>query len=151
MIYIILTLLLIIADQISKYIVRGTLSGGAVVRVIDNIIELAYVENRGAAFGLFQNTRLILIFLTVIILAVLLWYIIKSKKHPLLMTAGALIFAGGVGNLIDRVFIGYVTDFIHTLFIDFPCFNIADICVCVGGALLIVYLLFIGVKGEKNE
>ena len=153
MIYSVLAVVMIALDQYTKFIAKSALGSGNVCGFINGIIDFVYVENRGAAFGMFQDTRWFLVVLTVLVLLVLVTYIIKTKmRHPLFLTASALIFAGGIGNLIDRVFLGYVTDFIHLLFMDFPCFNIADICVCTGGALLVYYLLFIDLrKGEKHE
>lgn len=152
MLYIILAVVMIALDQYTKYVARAALGGGNVVGFIDGVIDFVYVENRGAAFGMLQDTRWFLVALTVLVLAVLTFYIIKTKaNHPLFLLAASLVYAGGIGNLIDRVFMGYVTDFIHLLFMDFPCFNVADICVCTGGALLVVYLLFIDLrKGENN-
>lgn len=152
MVYIILALVAIALDQYTKFVARGALAGGKICDFIPRTVDFVYVENRGAAFGVMQDTRWFLIALTVVVLAVILIYVFKSKKkHPLFLLSVALVFAGGIGNLIDRVFFGYVTDFIHLLFIDFPCFNIADICVCTGGALLVIYLLFIDAKkGEKD-
>ena len=141
--YIILSVLMIAADRYTKIIAAEALSGGKSIDFIPHFMDFVYVENRGAAFGMMQNTRWFLAVLTVAVLGAILAYVIKSKnRSPLFMTAASLIFAGGVGNLIDRVFFGYVTDFMHFLFIDFPCFNVADICVCTGGALFVIYLLF---------
>ncbi len=153
MLYIILAVVMIALDQYTKFVARGALGGGEVAGFIDGVVNFVYVENRGAAFGMLQDTRWLLVALTVLVLLVLTFYIVKTKPlHPMFLAAAALVYAGGVGNLIDRIFMGYVTDFIHLLFMDFPCFNVADICVCTGGALLVIYLLFIDLrKGEKHE
>lgn len=152
MIYIIISFILVLVDQYTKYIARMTLSSGNVVGFIPKVIDFVYVENRGAAFGILQNSRYFLAVLTIIILLVLVLYIKKAKiKHPLFLISASLVFAGGTGNLIDRLALGYVTDFIHFMFVDFPCFNIADICVCVGAAMIVIYLLFINeYKGEND-
>ena len=153
MIYAVLTLVLIALDQTAKFIARKILAGSGPVGFIKYIMDFVYVENRGAAFGIMQDTRWFLIALTLVVLAVLLVYVIKTKnKTPLLLSASSLIFAGGIGNLIDRIAFGYVTDFLHFLFIDFPCFNIADICVCIGAVLMIIYILFSeNIRGEADE
>lgn len=155
MIYVIIAAILVAADQITKFAIKHFISDGHTVNVINGVVNFIYVENRGAAFGIMQNTRWMLVAMTLFILIALIGYITFTKKrHPLLLSAASLIVAGGVGNLIDRVFFGYVTDFIHTVFMDFPCFNLADICVCVGGALLIIYLFLpekSAQKGDRNE
>lgn len=139
----IFSVLLIAADQYTKYLAVTYLSSGNTVDFIPGVLDFVYVENRGAAFGMLQDTRWFLIVITVLALIFVAVYAFTRKKRgPLLMSAVALIFAGGFGNMIDRVVNGYVVDFIHTLFIRFPCFNVADICVTVGGVLLICYLLF---------
>ena len=143
MIYIIVAVLLIIIDQVAKALARTFLAGGFAVGFIPHIIDFVYVENRGAAFGIMQDTRMLLIIMTLIIITALFIYIIKTKqRHPLFLFSSMLIIAGGIGNLIDRIIFGYVTDFIHFMFFDFPCFNIADICVCIGAVLIVIYLLF---------
>ena len=153
MIYAVITLVLIALDQAAKFIARKFLLGAGSVGFIKYIMDFVYVENRGAAFGMMQDTRWFLIAVTLLVLVALLIYVIKNKsKTPLFLSASALIFAGGIGNLIDRIAFGYVTDFFHFLFMDFPCFNIADICVCVGGALMVIYILFSeNIRGETDE
>ena len=153
MIYVVITLGLIALDQVAKFIVRKFLIGAGSVSFVKYVMDFVYVENRGAAFGIMQDTRWFLVAITFVVLAALLIYVIKNKsKTPLFLIASSLIFAGGIGNLIDRIAFGYVTDFLHFLFIDFPCFNIADICVCVGGALMVIYILFSEtVRGETDE
>ena len=142
--YGILGILLVVADQLTKYWAKNALANGATVDFIPHVMDFVYVENRGAAFGILQDTRWLLIGLTVVVLGVLLVYAYKTKKrHPVFLLSVALIVAGGIGNLIDRLFFGYVTDFLHLLFMEFPCFNLADVCVCAGGALIVIYLLFL--------
>ncbi len=135
---------LIAADQITKHLARIYLSDGSIVPVINHVLDLVYVENRGAAFGFFQDTRWLLVGLTSAILCAAAAYMIRHKDtHKLLSLSVTLIFAGGLGNLIDRAINGYVVDFFHILFIDFPCFNVADTCVSIGCVLLAIYLLFL--------
>ncbi len=142
--YGILGILLVVADQLTKYWAKNALANGATVDFIPHVMDFVYVENRGAAFGILQDTRWLLIGLTVVVLGLLLFYAFQTKKrHPVFLLSVALIVAGGIGNLIDRLFFGYVTDFLHLLFMEFPCFNLADVCVCVGGALIVIYLLFL--------
>lgn len=143
MLYVILSVLLVIADQITKFLTVKYLSPSGNIVVLKNILSLTYVENRGAAFGILQDGRWFFIVVTIIILAALTYYI---KKHPgkgkLFNLSVSLIYAGAIGNFIDRLFKGYVVDMIHATFINFPVFNFADCLIVVGVILLYVYILF---------
>lgn len=150
--YGILGILLVAADQLTKYWAKNALANGATVDFIPHVMDFVYVENRGAAFGILQDTRWLLIGLTVVVLGLLLFYAFQTKKrHPVFLLSVALIVAGGIGNLIDRLFFGYVTDFLHLLFMEFPCFNLADVCVCAGGALIVIYLLFLDRPAQPEK
>ena len=113
------------------------------VVIIPKILSFSYVENRGAAFGILQDKRWVFMTLSVLLIALLI-FIIKYAKitHPLFIISTSFILGGGIGNMIDRIFLGYVVDFIKATFIDFPVFNIADSAVVVGTILLGVYLVF---------
>lgn len=146
MIYSALFIILVLIDQIIKYICVNSLQEIGSIPLIENVLHFTYVENRGAAFGIFQNAQVFFIVVTSAVLIGMVIYLkIKSPVQPVLLTAITLIAAGAVGNLIDRIFRGYVVDFID--FRVFPVFNIADIAVCCGAALLIIYILFL----EKKE
>ena len=120
------------------------------IPVIQDIFHITYIHNTGAAFSIMEGriSVLILLPLVMIIGAVIFMLIMRKKGHPVLMTSVALIAGGGIGNLIDRIALGYVVDYLD--FRVFPIFNLADIAVCVGCGLLIVYVLFIDGK-QKNE
>ncbi|WP_296141400.1 signal peptidase II [uncultured Anaerococcus sp.] len=144
--YIIFIVIGLILDRITK------------IYAINNLIEkpyngtllnFTYLENRGAAFGILQDSRLFFIILTLAIVAVLVYYFIKNyKKNPIILNiALAMIISGAIGNFYDRLFQGYVVDFIEFAFIKFPVFNIADIFVTIGSLLMIIYLLFL----EESE
>ncbi len=141
---------LVITDQLTKYMVVNMLMPVGSVPVIGDFFKFTYLENRGAAFGIFQNQRWIFIVLTFAILAVLLWisfrYEIKSK---MLFASLVLVAAGGIGNLIDRIFLGYVIDFISFSFFP-PIFNFADCCITVGAVMLLVSMIFIKNPAEKK-
>lgn len=132
-------------DMISKYLtVQLLLPLGREVVVIPYLINFSYVENRGAAFGILSDKRWVFMVLSVIFISALIVFAIKSKiTHPLFCVSIGMIIGGGVGNMIDRIFVGYVVDFIRATFIDFPVFNIADSSVVIGVILFIVYVLFI--------
>ena len=141
MIYVISALLIII-DQATKYITVSKLKPLGSVEIIKGILSFTYVENKGAAFGILQNARWVFIIATIIIIAALIVYKIKFKvKSKIFDCSSALLISGGIANLIDRIFLGYVVDMIEVTFIDYPVFNFADCCVVVGAILLCIYVL----------
>ncbi len=150
-IWFILALLLIFIDQLSKWLAVIFLQGNGTVGVIPFLFDFTYVENRGAAWGMFSEQRWVFILIsTIAILALFAFLFIERPKNKLLLAALFLILAGGIGNMIDRLALGYVVDFIEFAFMEFPVFNIADSCVCIGAALLILYLIIITVEDYKN-
>jgi len=141
MIYVISALLIII-DQATKYITVSKLKPLGSVEIIKGILSFTYVENKGAAFGILQNARWVFILATIIIIAALIVYKIKFKvKSKTFNYSSALLISGGIANLIDRIFLGYVVDMIEVTFIEYPMFNFADCCVVVGAILLCIYVL----------
>ena len=152
MLYLLLAGLLVAADQLIKVWAQTVLKPMVSMDIIPGVLSLYYHENFGAAWGILQGQRWLLLGVTGVILAVLLAALVLKKfKGPLLQSAVALILAGGVGNLLDRALHtgGYVVDYIYFELINFPIFNLADVCVCVGTGLLAVYILFI--EGKKKE
>lgn len=132
-------------DQWTKFLAVENLKGKADIPLIPNVLYLQYLENRGAAFGIFQDQKIFLILLTSFILigvCYVLWKIPSDKKYIYLKMLCFLITAGGIGNLIDRVRLDYVIDFIYFAPIDFPVFNVADIYVSVGMIFLFIVVLF---------
>lgn len=137
-----LCIALIILDRITKILTINLLKPIESIVLIPKVLSLTYVENRGAAFGIMQNARWIFVVVTVAVLAALCVYIVKTKPQSRLFKwSAALIGAGAVGNLIDRICYGYVVDMIQATFIDFPVFNFADCCIVVGTGLLCLYIL----------
>ena len=151
LIYIILIPLLTVLDQLIKYLVVTYLKPIESVTVIPYLLEFRYLENSGAAFGIFQNMTWFFSVATVIITVVISVYLYKNNPvHSLVRTSAIMIIAGGFGNLIDRLFLGFVVDFIHVMFFDYI-FNFADCLVVVGVCLFIIYTLFIMKDSEKKE
>ncbi len=146
---------LILADQLSKIAIKANLEVGESVPVIGEFFKLSHINNYGAALSMFQNDTLLLIAIPVIAMVAAIWYMEKhSDSHWSLALAIELIVAGGIGNLIDRVTQGYVTDFLDfTAYIPFWnwIFNVADIAVCVGCFLLVLYLFFFDKPEEKAD
>ena len=144
MIKIILPILIILFDQLTKFIVEKYLYFKQIA-VIDNILLLTYVQNRGGAWGIFNNIPLLFIVLIPIVVIGLFWYMSKSK-NKLEIISVCMIIGGALGNYIDRIFRGYVVDFID--FRIWPVFNVADIFVVVGGILLILSAILIKKDGK---
>ena len=150
MISLISVIVLVAADQIIKYWAVGALAEESII-LIDGVLSFTYHENYGAAFGLMQNMQTLLISATLIILLGIIVLICLGKiKGNLLVSSIALITAGGIGNLIDRLSNGYVIDYIYFELIDFPIFNFADCCVVIGCGLMILYVLLDERKGKKE-
>ena len=149
MAYIILAAIIIL-DQATKFIYVG--AGAPTITLIPGLLGLTYVENRGAAWGLFNNNQpLLYIFSALVTLAMLAFFIRKYKKlNKLLRIALALIMAGALGNMIDRFAFMYVRDMIQFLFIDFPIFNVADSAITIGGVLLFIDVIFFE-QEKKND
>lgn len=132
-------------DQLTKLLAVKNLKGKADIPLIPDVLYFQYLENRGAAFGIFQDRKIFLVLLTSLILVgvcYVLWKIPADKKYIYLKLLCFLITAGGIGNLIDRVRLDYVIDFIYFAPIDFPVFNVADIYVSVGMVFLFIVVLF---------
>lgn len=144
--------LIIAFDQITKILATEYLKGKEPVSFIKGVVQFKYAENTGMAFSLFSGARWIFVVLTLIVCAVALWYIFSNRCKPLwLYWSIAVVASGGIGNLIDRAFYGYVVDFIEPVFIDFAIFNIADCAVTLGGVSLIAYLIFDMFKKEDKK
>ena len=138
--------LLILLDQVTKLLALQNLKGQNPVTLIPDVFQLLYVENRGAAFGILQNRQWVFLIITVIVLAALVWALpkIPQERHFLPLTLClCFIGAGAVGNMIDRIFRGYVVDFFYFKLIDFPVFNVADIYVTTAAVILIVLIVFL--------
>ncbi len=153
MIYIIVAIMVIAADIITKIMAENSLMPAGTIPIIKDIIHLTYVENRGIAFGMFSGGRIVFIIVSLVVLAVLgvVIYRTKEELRSKWMKAGiTLVFGGAIGNLIERIYKGYVVDFIDFKAIDFPVFNIADIAVCTGAALLVIHFLFIEDRISKS-
>ena len=150
MLYAILAAVLVALDQLVKYLVVQNIPLGEHVPFLPYLLDLTYVENTGAAFSLFSDHTWILALISLVmsvLLAIAVWK--PLFRHPFGRTALALLLAGAVGNLIDRALQGYVVDMFHLQFWpSYPVFNVADICVVVGGFAAVVYYLFFYEKLE---
>ena len=136
-------LVLLAADQILKYWVTQNLDLYESMPLIPGLVELKYIQNTGGGWSILSDYTWLLSLLTSVILVVVLILLVRGiVRHPLGRWGCVLLLAGGLGNLIDRFRLGYVVDMFNFQFMNFPVFNIADICVVCGMALAAVYYLF---------
>jgi len=154
MLYFVLAAALVALDQLVKYLVSTNIPLGGSAPFLPHIMDLTYVQNTGCAFSLLEEHTWLLTLISAVMSVVLGVAIVKGFfKHPLGKITLSLLLAGAVGNLIDRALYGYVIDMFRTLFMDFAVFNVADICVVVGGIAAAAYYLFLydKLEGKKNE
>ena len=149
MLQIIIIVLTIAADQLSKFLLTPMLDKlpNESMAVIPDVFYLTYVKNQGASFGMLQGFQWFFIVVTVIVIIAATWFMIKyRKKHTrFLKVSLALVYSGALGNLIDRIAYGYVRDFIDFRVFDFWkwIFNVADMCLVIGSIMLGIYILFL--------
>lgn len=136
--------LIAVADRLIKQLVLASpLSGGEVMTVINNFLQFRYVENTGAAFSIFEGkTDMLSVFSAVVIAAGIIVIFSCKIKSKVLLASVVMMLGGGLGNLVDRVTLHFVVDYIEVLFIDFPVFNFADCFVTVGAFVMISYLVW---------
>lgn len=140
----------IILDQITKILAEVFLKNNGTFPIIKNALHLTYVENRGAAFGMLADSRWLFMVVSVVAILVFGAYLyLGHAESTLSAVALAMMTSGGIGNMIDRIFRGYVIDFIDFRLINFAVFNGADSLVCVGAGLLILSLL-LGLRTDSG-
>ncbi len=145
--------LLVFIDQFSKYYITTSMKLYDAVPVVNNVLEIHYIQNRGAAWGLFENQQVLFCCCAIVACVIgAIFYVkcVKANQLKALRICIIMILAGAVGNLIDRIRFQYVIDFIYFKLIDFPVFNIADCYVTVGFIITIVIILFV-YKDEDLE
>ena len=168
MIYVFIILCVCVLDQLTKVwamdviaaangIPAEALAEGHTKPLAEGVLHLTYLENTGMSFGLLQNHRWVFLTLSVIGILALIAYLIYIKgyckdKDVLLPVALSLMIGGGIGNMFDRITLGYVVDFIDFCYFDFWkwIFNFADACVCIGAGLMVLSLLVSFAKEKKN-
>ncbi len=132
-------------DQYTKYLAVAHLKEQKPFVLIDGVFSLTYLENRGAAFGLFQNKQYLFVAGAAIILILVVFLYVRmplSVRYCPLRICGVLLCAGAVGNMIDRLRLNYVVDFFYFELIDFPIFNVADCYVVIACFLFVILILF---------
>lgn len=144
---------LIFVDQLTKRMAIAKLKDKDAFVIIKKVFELDYLENRGSAFGMFQNQKVFLLIVGVVFMAIMFYVLWKTpaKKRFLpiyLIVAG--VISGGFGNMIDRFFLGYVVDFFSFVLIHFPVFNVADVYIVVS-TFMIAFLLIFFYKDDELD
>lgn len=146
-------IILVSIDQVTKYAAVIKLKNEPAFNIIDGVLQFNYLENRGAAFGMLQNQKIFFVFIAVIFLSVIVYVLYKTpndKKYRMLHILLILIAGGAIGNLIDRLRLDYVVDFIYIVLINFPIFNIADMYVTFATAILVIQVLFVYKENDFN-
>lgn len=148
MIYAVIIAAVIVLDRIVKALVKSGFEPGDTVAVLGDFFHITYVQNRGVAFSMLYGHQTVIIILTAALLAAVLVFLIGfNKRFPAVFNTGlALVCGGGLSNIVDRTLYGYVVDMLD--FGSFPVFNVADICICVGCGLMLLYALR-SMKDEK--
>ena len=142
----------ILVDQIVKIIISSTMDVGETIPVIKDIFHFTYIRNEGAAFGMLSEHRWVFMIISSVAIVAMCIYLFKFCKERMLTRIGiALVIGGGIGNMIDRIFLGYVVDMIDCRFIDFYIFNVADSCVCVGAGIVFLGVLLDTIKEIKEN
>ena len=134
--------LLLAADQLSKIWAARSLA--TPLDIWHGVLAFNYAENRGAAFGMMQNMQPLFIIMSIVFaVAASIYLAARQRSLPRIAQLGGwLAVTGAIGNMIDRAVRGYVVDFIYVYAIDFPIFTIADVCLTLGAAMVIIYLVF---------
>ncbi len=138
-------------DQLTKMLVVTHVKPVSYIDLIPGFLEFRYLENTGTSFGLFPDSSWFFAIFSVILSVVILIMMFRYKNHDFFTYFGCItVVAGGIGNLIDRIFLGYVVDFIHFSFFDYI-FNFADVCVVSGIIALSIHILFFMKEKKPNE
>ena len=140
-------------DQLTKFLTIANIELYADATFIPNVLGFTYVRNTGAAFSMLEGQRWLFVIVFVVLTVLIVW---EYFKAPLPFTklerwCIAAVYGGGLGNMIDRVFRGYVVDMLETKFMDFPVFNVADCFITCGCILLILHLIFLNKEFWKEE
>ena len=151
--YIVITAVLTQLDQITKYVAESNLYMKNDIDIIKNVLTLTYLRNNGSAFGMFSGKINVFLVLTVIIVVVITYIVIRmpvTKRYLPMYIVCTMLVSGAIGNFIDRVRFGYVRDFIYFKLINFPVFNVADCYVVCAAGLLILLIGFFYKEDELS-
>lgn len=138
----VLVLVLVGADQLIKIFVHSNIPLGEVVYSIPHLADITYVRNEGAAFSMMSGRVSLLSIISVAFcIGVIVYVIVKKPSHTMFKLSLSLMWAGAAGNAIDRIARGYVIDYISLNFMSFPVFNLADTAICTGAVLMVLYVI----------
>lgn len=149
-IYLIISAILVAIDFAVKAWVVGNIPLGGLHNLIPGVISLTHIRNTGAAWSMFEGQQWFFYITTIIALGVVAFLWRDSKAKPLYRLGLAFILAGAIGNFIDRVHQQYVTDMFQLDFINFPIFNVADVCLTVGVVCVMIYMLFLDKEDKAS-
>ncbi|HPR23661.1 MAG TPA: signal peptidase II [Bacillota bacterium] len=142
---------IVLLDQMIKALAYSGLDPAHPVTLLDGVLYLTYVENKGAAYNILSQYPALLIILPAVLLTVAIIFLTRYRKKakPMLLLSVAMIAGGGIGNLVDRIVRGYVVDFFNIRII--PVFNIADIFICIGAGLFCIYVIFFDKREDERR
>ena len=143
---------IVAADQLTKYLVVAHIPLHTTVEVLPGLFSLTYVQNDGAAFSMLEGQQWLFALIFLVFTVLLVWEFYKKSLplKPFEYWCIAAVYAGGLGNMIDRIRLGYVVDMIKTEFMNFPVFNVADIFITCGCIALMAHLVFFNKEFWKD-
>ena len=142
---------IVILDQVSKALVVANIPLDGYVEAIPGLFHLTYIRNTGAAFSMLEGQRIFFLVITAVFLGGVIYCIVKKVFARPYFWIFAAITGGAIGNLIDRIRLGYVIDMIEVTFMEFAVFNVADCFVVCGAILLVIYAFFLDKPAKKGE
>ena len=146
LVFLVFAILSFTADRISKILVLKNLMGKPTVKLIPGVFELYYHQNKGIAWSMLEGQIALILFVGVLLTALVLYFVLKipvDKKFQIIYILTGLFIGGALGNMYDRISLGYVVDFLYFSLINFPIFNIADVFIVVSVILFAVIFLFV--------
>ncbi len=151
----VISVICVVLDQLTKILCVKNIALGDSITVIPGVLDFTYIQNRGAAFGSLTGARWVFMIASVVMIVVITCYVISNRKslsYPTVINL-SLIVGGGIGNMIDRIALGYVIDFVDVKFLPFWkwIFNVADSFVCVGAFLLVIIFIAEEIKTKKEK
>lgn len=151
LLYLTLTTLLVVIDQVTKYLTVQNIAFNEVIEVIPNVVSLTYIENTGAAFSILEGQMWFFYIITVLVIGFVLYYMaVEARDDKPLGIILSIVLAGTIGNFIDRLINQAVIDMIKLEFVDFAIFNVADSFLTIGVILLLAYTLYQERKAKNN-
>ena len=149
--YYLLSFIIVLIDQVSKYLTQAYVDIGQQIEWIPGLLSITHIHNTGAAWSILEGQMWFFYIITVIVVVMIIYYMQQMKNEPLLKTGLAFILGGAVGNFIDRLMHQYVIDMIQLDFIDFPIFNLADTALTIGVILLFIQYIFLDRQEKESK